>query len=257
MLSTSLALWMSVASAATPVSLNAADGTRIHAEATVVNGSARGVVMAHMLSRDSSDWASLAKRLESAKLSSVAVDLRGHGKSDKAGTELGAEDYTAMVTDLAAAAQWLRSKGVAEVSCIGASLGANLCAQLGAADPGIVNLVLLSPGLNYKGITSGGALKAYGDRPVLIVAADDDRFGPRNAEALEGMAQGQVHYELLPEGGHGTRMLTRAPNLESLVMSWLAGTFKLMSGDLVRPKASVTGLNSEVVTSGKKMQVHQ
>ena len=118
-------------------------------------------------------------------------------------------------------------------------------------------MVLLSPGLNYKGITSGGALKAYGDRPVLIVAADDDRFGPRNAEALEGMAQGQVHYELLPEGGHGTRMLTRAPNLESLVMSWLAGTFKLMSGDLVRPKASVTGLNSEVVTSGKKMQVHQ
>ena len=257
MLSTCLALWLSTATAATPLSLNATDGTRIHAEATLVKGTTRGVVMAHMVGRDSSDWASLAKRLESAKLSSIAVDLRGHGKSAKAGDELTADDYTAMVTDLAAAVRWLRSKGATDVSCVGASLGANLCAQLSAADPGIVNLVLLSPGLNYKGVTSGGALKAYGDRPVLIVAADDDRFGPRNAEALEGMAQGQVHYELLPEGGHGTRMLTRAPNLESLVMSWLAGTFKLMSGDLVRPKASVTGIDSEVITSGKKMQVHQ
>ena len=257
MLSTCLALWMSTAIAATPLSLNAEDGTRIHAEATLVKGATKGVVMAHMVSRDSSDWTSLAKRLESANLSSIAVDLRGHGKSAKVGDALTPEDYAAMVMDLAAGVQWLRSKGATEVSCVGASLGANLCAQLSSADPEIVNLVLLSPGLNYKGVTSGAALKAYGDRPVLIVAADDDRFGPRNAEALEGMAQGQVHYELLMEGGHGTRMLTRAPNLEPLVMSWLAGTFKLMSGDLVRPKASVTGMNSEVVTSGKKMQVHQ
>ena len=181
MLSTCLALWMSTATAATPLSLNATDGTRIHAEATLVKGTTRGVVMAHMVGRDSGDWASLAKRLESAKLSSIAVDLRGHGKSAKAGDELTADDYTAMVTDLAAAVRWLRSKGATDVSCVGASLGANLCAQLSAADPGIVNLVLLSPGLNYKGVTSGGALKAYGDRPVLIVAADDDRFGPRNA----------------------------------------------------------------------------
>ena len=34
-------------------------------------------------------------------------------------------------------------------------------------------------------------------------------------------------------------------------------TFKLMSGEMVRPKAQVTGIDSEVVTSGKKMQVHQ
>jgi len=257
MLSTFLACWMGVALAATPVSLQTADGHQIKANATIISGSTRGVVMAHMLGRDATDWASLAKRLESTQLASVAVDLRGHGASATSAPATEPVDHAAMVEDLKAAVNYLRARGVTEVSCVGASLGANLCAQLGAADPGIVNLVLLSPGLNYKGVTSGAAIKAYGDRPVLIVAADDDRFGPRNAEALESMASGQVHYELLPEGGHGTRMLTRAPNLESLVMSWLAGTFKLMSGEMVRPKAQVTGIDSEVVTSGKKMQVHQ
>ncbi len=257
MLITLLSLFLGAAEASSAHTLTAADGGTVHALVTEVKDSSKGVVLAHMLGRDSSDWVSLAKRLESVKLSSIAVDLRGHGKSSSSGETLEAADYLAMLEDLKAAAAWLRARGVTEVSCVGASIGANLCAQLGAADPGIVNVVLLSPGLNYKGVTSGAALKAYGDRPVLIVAAEDDRFGPRNADALEGIAQGQVHYELLPEGGHGTKMLTRASNLESLVMSWLAGTFKLMSGDFVRPQAEVTQQNTDIETSGKKMQVHQ
>ncbi len=252
-----LTLFLATANATTDVSLNTSDGLNVHATMTTVPGSTKGVVLAHMLGRNKNDWTSLAKRLESAKLSSIAVDLRGHGKSDRSGEQLESADYLAMVEDLKAAAAALRQKGITEVSCVGASLGANLCTQLGAVDPEIVNLVLLSPGLNYKGVTSGASLKAYGDRPVLIVAAEDDRFAPRNAEALESMAKGQVHYELLPEGGQGTKMLTRASNLESLVMSWLAGTFKLMTGELVRPKPELTKLDDEIETTGKKMQVHQ
>lgn len=257
MLNTLLLLFVNAAWASTDLSLTAADGSPVHAVALEVTGATKGVVMAHMMGRDSTDWAYLAKRLQTTKMSTIAVDLRGHGKSAKAGTTLTASDYPAMVADLKAGVSWLRSRGITEVSCVGASIGANLCAHLGAEDPKIVNLVLLSPGLNYKGVTSGGALKAYGNRPVLIVAAEDDRFAPRSAEALENVARGQVHYELLPEGGHGTKMLTRSPNLESLVMSWLAGTFKLMSGDLVRPQANVTQTDEEFRTSGKKMQVHQ
>jgi pimeloyl-ACP methyl ester carboxylesterase len=252
-----LSFFVGAAHAATPIALKASDGVAIHAVASEIKGSTNGVVLAHMLGRDSADWASMTKRLQTTKMSTVAVDFRGHGKSANTDAAMEPADYAAMLEDLKAATAWLRERGVTNVSCVGASLGANLCAQLGAADPGIVNLVLLSPGLNYKGVTSGGALKTYGDRPVLIVAAEDDRFGPRNAEALEGMAQGQVHYELLPEGGHGTKMLTRASNLEPMVMSWLAGTFQLMSGDLVRPQAEVKTKTSAIETSGKKMQVHQ
>lgn len=250
-------LALGTARAETPLSLKASDGSHVHAVATLQPKSKKGVILAHMLGRDSSDWTFLNKKLHQTNFSTVAIDLRGHGKSAKAGAALAAGDYSAMLADLEAGVVWLRSKGVDEISCVGASIGANLCAQLGAKDPRIVNLVLLSPGLNYKGITSGDALQAYGDRPVLIVAAEDDRFAPRAAGLLEEAAKGQVHYELLPEGGHGTKMLTRAASLENMVMSWLAGTFKLVSGEIVRPQAEIKRVNEELKTSGRKMQVHQ
>jgi pimeloyl-ACP methyl ester carboxylesterase len=257
MLITLLALTLGLAQAETRIKLQAADGSAVHAVTTIQSGSKRGVLMAHMLGRDSNDWIFLAKKLHQTKFSTLAIDLRGHGQSGGAGTTLNPEDYPAMIGDLEAGAAYLRKRGVTDISCVGASIGANLCAQLGARDPNIVNLVLLSPGLNYKGITSGDAIKGYGKRPVLIVAAEDDRFSPRAAAALEGVAQGQVHYELLAEGGHGTKMLTRAPSLENTVMSWLAGTFKLVSGDIVRPTAEIRRGDDSLKTSGKKMQVHQ
>ncbi|MAY82264.1 MAG: hypothetical protein CL930_15970 [Deltaproteobacteria bacterium] len=250
-------LIVGLASAATPVSLTTTDGSNIHAVSSVAHKSSKGVLLAHMLGRSSSDWDSLTKRLDSVNITTLAVDLRGHGKSSKAGTALVEDDYKAMIQDLEAGAAWLRTKGVTEITCIGASIGANLCARLGAKDPEIVNLVLLSPGLNHKGITSGDAIQAYGDRPVLLVASEDDRFGPRSASLLEDVAKGQVHYELLSEGGHGTKMLTRDAKLEGLVMSWVLGTFKLMSGELVRPKPNIQRENDEITTSGKKLQVHQ
>jgi len=248
---------LSMAVAATPLALKASDGSAVYASATTVSGSTKGVILVHMLGRDSRDWDYLSKRLNGVKLSTLAIDLRGHGKSAKAGTELTENDFQSMLKDLAAGVAWLRSKGVTDISCVGASIGANLCTQLGAADPGIVNLILLSPGLNYKGVTSGDALKSYGDRPVLIVASEDDRFAPRAAAALEGAAKGQVHYELLVEGGHGTKMLTRDAKLEGIVTSWLIGTFKLVTGEIVRPKAQIKRVDDTVETSGRKMQVHQ
>jgi len=257
MITTLLMIALGSAQAETSLNLTASDGSRVHAVATLEAGSKKGVIMAHMLGRDSSDWAFLSKKLHQTNFATVAVDLRGHGKSAKADTALSDGDYKAMLGDLEAGVSWLRSKGVDEISCVGASIGANLCAQLGAKDPRIVNLVLLSPGINYKGITSGDAVAAYGERPVLIVAAEDDRFAPRVAAALEEAAKGQVHYELLPEGGHGTKMLTRVPTLEGTVMSWLAGTFKLVTGEIVRPTAEVKRVNEEIQTSGRKMQVHQ
>jgi len=239
------------------INLTATDGSKVHAQTTLLKGSKQGVLLVHMMGRDSADWSFLSKKLHQIQFSTIAIDLRGHGKSAKAGVPLQDGDYLAMLGDLEAGANWLRSKGIDNISCVGASIGANLCAQLGARDPRIVNLVLLSPGLNYKGITSGDALKQYGNRPVLLVAAEDDRFAPRSAAALEEVAQGQVHYELFAEGGHGTKMLTRASTLEQTVMSWLAGTFKLVTGEIVRPTAEIKRLNEEITTSGKKMQVHQ
>ena len=85
-------------------------------------------------------------------------------------------------------------------------------------------------------------------------AAEDDRFAHGGNAWRNG--QGQVP-TALPEGGHGTKMLTRASSLENTVMSWLAGTFKLVTGEIVRPQAEIKRVEEELTTSGRKMQVHQ
>jgi len=257
MLLAALSLMLSMAHAAGTVSLQTKDGMQINARTALTSGSSKGVLLVHMLGRTGEDWTDLMSRLDGAGLSSIAVDLRGHGRSAKSDAELTASDYTAMSNELRAAAAWLRQHGATEVSCVGASIGANLCAQLGAEDPDIVNLVLLSPGLNYKGITSGDALIAYGNRPTLIVASEDDRFAFRAAGYLEEAAKGQVHFEAFEEAGHGTRMLTRAPSLEGQIMSWLVGSFRLITGEMVRPQAAVEHNDAPIQTQGKKLQVHQ
>jgi len=251
-----LSLLLPLAQART-VQLKTSDGLRLSASADVVAKAEVGILFAHQLRRTGKDWAELNKRMVATGFTTIAPDLRGHGKSAMAGTVLKATDYTAMVADLEAGATWLRAQGVKKISCVGASIGANLCARMAASDPSIVNLVLLSPGLNYKGIVSVDALKRYGKRPVLIVASNEDRVSKRAAGFLEQVAVGQVHYELLKNAGHGTQMLTRSGGLIPQVTSWLVGSYKLMGGELVKPKALISYDGDPIKSTGKKLQVHQ
>ena len=107
------------------------------------------------------------------------------------------------------------------------------------------------------GVTSGDALDAYGERPVLLVASEEDRYSAKSTEVLEQRAQGQHHFALLESAGHGTKMLNRDPSLEGTLMSWLLGTFQLSDGTavIVRPAGAATV--GEVETTGQKLDVHQ
>lgn len=242
--------------APTAVSLRSSDGLKINTLVEVPKGATRGVIYLHMQGRDGTDFSELAERMVKSGLASAAPDLRGHGKSDKAGQELSELDYQGMLLDGKAVVAHLKSKGVTDLSCVGGALGANLCLNLAAEEPGIGNVVLLSPSLNAKGIATPAALKTYGNRPLLIVAAEDDPASVKAASMLAEQALGQVHVELYPQGGNGTKMLTRAPGLEGLVQSWLLGTYQLSSGAVVVPKPGMT-VDSEVKTEGNKLSSHK
>lgn len=257
MLAFLLALGLTTADASTKVTLKATDGQRITAYTERVKASTRGVVLVHMAGRSAADWDYLSDKLAQKDFQVIAPDLRGHGASTVGGRELTNDDYLAMVKDVAASIAWLRSQGVQQVSCAGATLGANLCLRAAAEDPGVVNLVLLSPGLNYKGVTSGDALKAYGDRPVLFIASEEDQYAAKSSQMLSEAATGQKHFELLEQAGNGNKMLNRDPGLEGVIFSWLLGTYQLASGEVVLPKPSVTTEIGTVETEGKKLGSHQ
>ncbi|MCB9779479.1 MAG: alpha/beta fold hydrolase [Alphaproteobacteria bacterium] len=246
-------LVLGTALAATDVTLKAEDGAKVHARVSKSDGAKKGIVLVHMLGRDATDWDMVGEKLAARGMTAIAPDLRGHGSSAKAGTDLTDADYRDMLLDVRAAKSWLKAQGVTEVSCMGASIGANLCLQAGAEDPSIVNEVLLSAGLNYKGVVTPPALSEYGNRPLLIVASDDDRPALQAANLLHDKAKGQVHLELLSQAGHGTKMLNRAGHLENMVISWLMGTYELTSGEVVVPKPGMGVGEGQIETEGKKL----
>ena len=250
-----VALGWTAPAVAAEVTLTAADQTTLHAVAK--GEGTKGAVLVHMLGRSSDDWAFFADRLSKSQVRTIAVDLRGHGKSDRTDDILDDADYPAMAADVVAAVEWLRGQGVTDVSCVGASIGANLCLQVAAADPGIVNVVSLSAGLKYKGVTSVDALTTYGDRPILIVASEDDSYAAKTAMVLDERAAGQHHFELLKAAGHGTKMLNREPRLEGLVLSWLVGTYELSPGELVMPRPASDAPVDKIETTGDKLDTHK
>jgi pimeloyl-ACP methyl ester carboxylesterase len=239
------------------ISLETSDGLSLSAQATVSAKSELGVILVHQLRRSSQDWTELGQRLGASGLTTIAPDLRGHGDSDKAGTELVPDDFKAMALDLQASAAWLRGKGVKQISCVGASIGANLCTRFAAEDPSIANLVLLSPGLNYKGITSGDALQRYGERPVFIIASDGDRASKRASGILEQVAKGRVRYDLLETPGHGSQMLSRSGILISRITEWLVEGYKEPDQDPLRTKALISQDDQQLKSTGKKLKIHQ
>jgi dienelactone hydrolase len=181
---------------------------------------APGVVLVHMLTRTRADWLPLAERLQRSGLVVLTFDMRGHGES---GGSFDSADLQPLRADVQAAVHYLKGRrevSPARIALVGASVGANLAALVAAADPAVQALVLLSPGLEYRGVRIEAALRQYGERPALLVAATNDPYALRSARQLgEGVAGREL---LTPEGGgHGTIMLARQPELITQVVDWL------------------------------------
>lgn len=249
---------------AADVTLRAEDGTRIHASYDAVNGAKHGVVLVHMLGRSAEDWRFVTKKLNEAGITTLAVDLRGHGANVPEGKEAPAlteTDYRAMTQDVAAGVAHLRKQGVEQVSIVGASIGANLALQVASKDKAILDVVLLSPGANYKGVVvAPDNMADYGDRPILLVASKDDRVAAKTAYLLDKAAVGDHKLMLFDTAGHGTKMLNKEPSLEPDLISWLLGTDRLSSTEAGSVSSSAdikTGDTTAIETKGEKLGSHQ
>jgi len=179
---------------------------------------APGVLLLHMEGGQKEDWASFATRLQEAGYAVLALDLRGHGESG------GEVDWAAGPDDVGRA--WAVLVAQPEVdpertAVVGAGVGANLALGVAAARPQVRAAVLLSPGLDYEGVSIEERMAAYGERPVLIVASQDDVHAAESAQTLAGAALGEHVLMLYRDAGHGTGMFERQPDLTDLLLGWL------------------------------------
>lgn len=188
--------------------------------------SGRGLVLVHMLGADSSTWSAFAEIAQRRGYHVLAFDLRGHGASLGQGAAsrhwrgFTDEDFRQATLDIDAAVRLLGEKGLPsqDIAVIGASIGANLGARY-AADHGLASLVLLSPGLAYRGVAADDALPAV-EEPVLVIAAEGDTYSVESSRTLSGLA---ADGELLILGGdaHGTTLLTEQPGLQHRILDWI------------------------------------
>jgi len=175
------------------------------------------LLLLHQWQSDRHSYDDFAKRMQAKGFNVLAVDGRGFGESTKStdGKTVQAERTAAavqsMLSDVDAAMKFLADQpnvDRSKIGIVGASYGSSLALIYAADHPNIASVALLSPGLNYFGnMPTEPAIKKYGDRPMFLVAAEDDK---ESADAVNKLlsAGNNTGYgaNIYPSGGHGTAL---------------------------------------------------
>lgn len=194
----------------------APDGTCL---AVRVRGASPRFLFVHGLASNARLWDGAAEALAENGYDSVAVDQRGHGRSDKPGHGF---DFATLAEDLATVVgEW-----GGPVVAVGQSWGGNVVLEFAARHPELVSAVVC---------VDGGFIRladAFADREAMLEALAPPRFeGLRRADLEAGMrarldgwpesgVAGQLaNFEDLPDGTVRSR-LARADHLEILRHLW-------------------------------------
>jgi pimeloyl-ACP methyl ester carboxylesterase len=208
------------------VEAQAADGLTLvgdfYAVALEDGSPAPAVILMHMLRGSRNDWTPLIPVLvNDYQIAVLTVDLRGHGETG------GSDDWALAEQDVQTWIDWLRGQeGVnpAAVSLIGASIGSNLTLRGWANDAEIRTAVALSPGLDYRGVTTADAVEANANRPLMLVAARDDRASAEAVVELFTLTDGSALVRMVEGSLHGTRLFgdQHADWLLRAIAEWVA-----------------------------------
>ncbi len=208
------------------VSLTTADGINISGSyVPSPNPNNTVVFLIHQLRKDKSVWDNLVQKLASSGFSSLAIDLRGHGQSGGGSWEdFSEEQFQSMLKDVEAGGRYLREKyPTANLSLIGSSIGANLALNY-AAKNNVSSLILLSPGLNYKGITTEEASAGF-SKPIFMAASSDDPNesvdAARRISEIITTPETNLNIVTYDDAGHGINMFTKHPELQDQIIEWL------------------------------------
>lgn len=187
-------------------------------------------LLLHMMPSTKESWNDFAALLQKGGFDVLAIDLRGHGESiNKNGTrinykEFRDEEHRESIQDIAAAKEFLRERGVdtSRLGIAGASIGANLALQWASMDKDVKLLILLSAGVDYRGIKTPELAGKY-KNPVYILASEkDSRNAAQSSRILFGLFHCDKKLNIIQGDSHGTDMFSLQPDLMEEIMEWIA-----------------------------------
>lgn len=177
-----------------------------------------GVILLHMLGGNRGVWEEFAVSLNERGYAAFALDMRGHGSTG------GPQDWDLAPDDLQRVWAYLSTRedvDAERTAVVGGSIGANMALITGAGEPTIDTVVLLSVGLDYRGVSTEDAMSQYGTRSALIVASEEDGYAADSSRTLHELAQGEAELVIYEGAGHGTNMFRAESGLGPLIIDWL------------------------------------
>jgi len=227
------------------VSLTTKDGVKIVGNLYEVENPLGWLILVHAMPETKESYQELAQRFQNVGYESIAIDLRGHGESNSGPSgylDFSNAEHQKSILDLDAAVSGLiqnRNAVPGKIYFIGASIGANLVLQFisehsefsaeGGSASGGKKAVLLSAGLNYRGIKTEPMVKNLkAGQKVLFVSSKDDTNNEEVAQEnqklynlLPDTIKKESEIKIYPSGGHGTDILKNQPELISLILEFL------------------------------------
>ncbi len=186
------------------VEIHTSDGWTLVADLRQGSPTRPAVVLVHQLSSNRGEWAPLIARLHrgNTPYTTLTLDARGHGESTRGPDgptrwqQFGNDSsrWDGMRRDVAAAISYLRAQHLDSSGfvLVGSSIGSTAVVRAAADEPAVLKLVMLSPGLAYRGLDTLEPLQRYAsaERPVFLVAGDGDNTSADAAHALAARARG-------------------------------------------------------------------
>ncbi|BCX16038.1 MAG: hypothetical protein KatS3mg098_267 [Candidatus Parcubacteria bacterium] len=197
------------------VSLKTEDGRVLAANYFEVTNPEGWVLYLHMMPATKESFNDLAQKLAQKRFAGLALDLRGHGESEggpQGYLSFSDKEHQDSYFDVLAGIDFLKSRGATEekIYLVGASIGANLALKYLAQHPQARGGVLLSPGINYRGITTRDLVVHLSTSSrVIFLASRDDGDNASEVEELFALVPEGVKKEkiILENAGHGTKIL--------------------------------------------------
>jgi dienelactone hydrolase len=191
---------------------------------------ATAVLLLHQFGDSRKSYEKFARDLQMKGFNILAIDGRGFGDSTKTtdgktvAAERTADGVKAMKADVAGAFEFLaKQKNVDanRMGIVGASYGSSLAIIYAAENPKVKAVALLSPGINYfDNLPTEPAIKSYGNRHLLFVAAEDDKESAYAVRKLKSEnPNDKYETKIYEKGGHGTALF--AVGLQDLLEEFL------------------------------------
>jgi hypothetical protein len=82
-------------------------------------------------------------------------------------------------------------------------------------------VVLLSPGLDYKGVQAEGPMRNLARRPVLLMTSRGDSYSASSCDTLEKAGSGLCELREYDGAAHGTALFDLSPTAVEQILLWL------------------------------------